>query len=392
MTQYPEMSAFNSFELLDHYFQYLCRKAGFTSPRFSCLESAEDYLDFVFDILHPSSIPVDRARSYCLHPHYHHHHQYHPFRLLLPHADFFDAASDLIFHDRAEAELCVQGLGDRLATLELGFDRDIGPQESKWKWTAEIKGNKREGFDQKYKCTAETKGAFTKSARRTIESRGKGKYTFDAASASAQDVWERAKKEKKVKKAMARTVEIDDGADQQIVSKRRALAKRTVHGSKGKKKELSPQDAAMAIQKTFRDHMSRRSQALHSLRDLAVAKSKLKEIRALFSNFSYRHRILKDAEERQRFSEKIIILLVTVDAIEGQDLMVRSAKRSMTRELEAMLAVADPQPYRESGSRRRKFDLPVGPFSTELSSGVADVVRMLDQEDGGSAILPDFSL
>jgi len=47
-----------------------------------------------------------------------------------------------------------------------------------------------------------------------------------------------------------------------------------------------------------------------------VAKAKLKEIRSLFYNFSYRRRIANDAEERQRFSEKIIVLLLTVDAIE----------------------------------------------------------------------------
>lgn len=86
--------------------------------------------------------------------------------------------------------------------------------------------------------------------------------------------------------------------------------------SKGKKKELSPQDAALIIQKSFRAYLIRRSQMLRELRELAIAKAKLKELRACFSNFSYRHRIAADAEERQRFSEKIIVLLLTVDAIQ----------------------------------------------------------------------------
>lgn len=67
---------------------------------------------------------------------------------------------------------------------------------------------------------------------------------------------------------------------------------------------------------SFRAYLIRRSQALRALRELAIAKTKLKELRALFNNFTYRRRVTRDAEERQRFSEKIIVLLLTVDAIE----------------------------------------------------------------------------
>lgn len=98
----------------------------------------------------------------------------------------------------------------------------------------------------------------------------------------------------------------------------KAFARRAgvVKKCRGKEKELSPQDAALMIQLTFRAYLIRRSKALRALRDLAVAKTKLKEIRALFNNFSYRSRVAKDAGERQRFSEKIIVLLLTVDSIE----------------------------------------------------------------------------
>nr|GEV18496.1 BAG family molecular chaperone regulator 7 [Tanacetum cinerariifolium] len=75
------------------------------------------------------------------------------------------------------------------------------------------------------------------------------------------------------------------------------------------KEELSPQDAAMVIQITFREYLVRSSQ---SLRELAVAKGKLKELRGLFNNFSYRRKLARDAEERH----KVIVLLLTVDAIE----------------------------------------------------------------------------
>jgi len=89
-----------------------------------------------------------------------------------------------------------------------------------------------------------------------------------------------------------------------------------VEKRRGKRKELSPQDAALAIQMSFRAYLIKRSQALRALRELAIAKTKLKELRALFNNFTYRRRVARDAEERQRFSEKIIVLLLTVDAIE----------------------------------------------------------------------------
>ncbi|KAM1382788.1 hypothetical protein ACFX2F_035216 [Malus domestica] len=72
----------------------------------------------------------------------------------------------------------------------------------------------------------------------------------------------------------------------------------------------------MMIQMTFRAYLIRRSQALRALQDLAIAKSKLKELRALFNNFSYRRRVVHDAAKRHRFIERIIVLLLTVDVIE----------------------------------------------------------------------------
>lgn len=255
-----------------------------------------------------------------------------------------------------------------------------------------LKGPIGNVFDHKFKCTAKLKGDVEKKVKWTVDLQEKGKhaplsrvYEFHAAaSLSPQDVCERVNQELRVKGEATRAVEIDDDADQKLISIRQALGNRSIQKSKGKKKEHSPQDAAMAIQRTFRDYMSRRSRVVHCLRDLAVAKSKLKEIRILISKFSYRHRLAKDAEERQRFSEKIIILLFTVDAIEAPDYLVRSAKRSMTREFEAVLEAVDPQLMRQ-----RKFDLRADFSSMAMTSGVADIVRMLDQEDD-SGILPVF--
>lgn len=224
------------------------------------------------------------------------------------------------------------------------------------------------------------------------------KYTFEASVDNAGDELKKKeeKKEKKNEKndvvhkkskkvaAPARIVEIeeDEEADQGAIVLRQAFAKRAAAKRKGKKKELSYQDAAIMIQVSFRAYLIRRSQALRALRELAVAKAKLKELRALFNNFTYRRRLTLNAEERQKFSERIIVLLLTVDAIEGADVMVRAAKRSMVDELEAMLDVVDPQPPGRSLSmRRRTFDMPDGIIQKEIAAGVAQVVQMLNEEE-----------
>ena len=301
--------------------------------------------------------------------------------------------------------------------------------DRKYTWTAEIKGAEKNGFDRKYKWVAEIaeeeekkkkkmkkqvkvpkdrnvtwdaeeeeenkkrllKGV-AKNVKWTAEITGKGeksgssrKYTFQVQSGDAE------KKEKKNKGNGngLRIVEIQEPIGHRDVVLRQAFAKRfgAVQNERGKKKDLSPQDAALLIQISFRAYLIRRSKALRALRELAIAKSKLKEIRAQFNNFSYRRHVARDAEERQRFSEKIIVLLLTVDAIEGSDIMVRSAKRSMVDELEAMLDVVDPQPGGRSASlyfKRRTFDMPDGVIRKEIEEGVAQVVQMLEEAENSS--------
>ncbi|GLT84017.1 hypothetical protein SLE2022_022740 [Rubroshorea leprosula] len=331
--------------------------------------------------------------------------------------EVFDTVTDLIeikkapsfcsygrIHRRVEPEFEIQRLCDRVSMLESTFDRLInarigsedrkytvtaeikGPVERKYKWTTEIKdGNeKEEEKDQKgrkYKWVAEIEG---KNEEQPISR----KYTFEASSGHAGEGNKSEKKHKKHKKEKkaeceTRIVEIEEPvpADHRAFVLRQAFARRAgaVRNERGKRKELSPQDAALMIQVTFRAYLIRRSKALRSLRDLAVAKTKLKEIRALFNNLSYRGRVAREPDERQRFSEKIIVLLLTVDAIEGSDLMVRAAKKSMVDELEAMLDLVDPQPPGKSLSmKRRTFDMPDGVIQKEIAEGVAQVVQMLD--------------
>lgn len=73
---------------------------------------------------------------------------------------------------------------------------------------------------------------------------------------------------------------------------------------------------------------------------------------------------------------------------QGADLMVRSAKKSIVDELEAMLDVVDPQPAGPGKSlsfRRRTFDMPDGIIQEEIAAGVAEVVQMLNNEENFGA-------
>ncbi|KAG8390250.1 hypothetical protein BUALT_Bualt01G0064200 [Buddleja alternifolia] len=343
--------------------------------------------------------------------------------------DEFDTFTDLIqideapfpFHSSARrhrlGDLYLQTLCDRVSDLELGFDRMVREKtlmkkkvgERKCTWTAEIKGRVA---DRKYKWTGEIKDkkGGRESYKWTAGIKGKGnKYSpinqsyrikacsdYSSSSSGSDSEKETDKKKKKKMKgekakdkgksggSNARIVEIHDPSDHGAMYLRQGYAKR-MDKRKGKRKELSPQDAAALIQTTFRSHLFRRSHALHALRELAIARNKFKEIKALFNNYSYRRRLARDAEERQKFSEKIIVLLLTVDGIEGTDLMVRAARKLMVEELEAMLDVVDPQHHGKSLSmRRRTFDMPGGMINKELAAGVAQVVQMLDQEPTGA--------
>ncbi|KNA17804.1 hypothetical protein SOVF_076240 [Spinacia oleracea] len=266
----------------------------------------------------------------------------------------------------------------RQVDRKYSFTAEIkGEVEKKYKWTAEIEGDddkKGKKGERKYQWMTEVKG---KEDEKRI-------YTWKATIGGDKKKKIESGKKKEKGSSAARIVEIEETSDHRAVVMRQAFAKRSTN-DKGKRKELSPYDAAALIQWTFRAYLIRRSKALRALRELAVAKTKLKELRALFHNFSYRSRVSRDAEERQKFSEKIIVLLLTVDAIEGVDLMVRAAKRSMVDELEAMLEVVEPQPQPDGRSlsmRRRTFDMPSGTIQKEIAEGVAQVVQMLDEENG----------
>ncbi|KAK9672766.1 hypothetical protein RND81_12G123100 [Saponaria officinalis] len=311
----------------------------------------------------------------------------------------------------------LKAISDRVSSLESRLDQLLVQKERekklnevrrKYKWTAEIKG--RGVGERKYTWTAEIEGDDVKKEKKGVKKYEwrseikkdddvKKTYTWQATiGGDKKDKKKKEKKKEEKKKSengacAPRIVEIDDddddddhdveehSNDHRALILRKAYAKRAGR-DKDKTTELSPQDAAAYIQTTFKAYLIRRSQTLRSLRELAISKTKLKELRSSFHNFSFRTRISRDAEERQKFSEKIIVLLLTVDAIEGVDMMVRSAKRSMVDELEAMLDVVDPQPTGKALSmKRRTFDVPSGAIQKEIAEGVAEVVQMLNEDN-----------
>ncbi|CAN6242700.1 unnamed protein product [Urochloa humidicola] len=350
--------------------------------------------------------------------------------------DTFHLDLDLLLPPRSAAPPCpaffdpflLDDLGHRVSALERAlappppaaprrkytYAAESGGRKVKWvaedkpaggrnyKWEAEIKTPNDDGFDRKWKWESKASSAGTTKVKWAKEIKGKGflepwsnSYSVEetygdedlhqdhekekptaAATKKVKEVKE-DKKDNKKKNGNVEIVEIEDNTAG-CVAIRKAFE---MNHAKGKKKELSPQDAALLIQMSYRAHLAHRSQVLRCLRDLAVAKAKLKEIRSFFYNISYRRRIAHDSEERQRFAEKIIVLLLTVDALEGPDYMVRNAKRSMLEELEGMLEIVDPQPPGKPRTlSRRKFDLPEGgAIPKEMRDGVKNVVRIVEE-------------
>ncbi|KAA3462162.1 BAG family molecular chaperone regulator 7 [Gossypium australe] len=282
--------------------------------------------------------------------------------LSVPFDQAFDAITDVIsltetpFTSIYRRVRAVDGLG-------LGADR-LKEWDRKHTWTAELKG----GADRKYQYTTEIKGLEGRKYKWTaeIESPEK-KYSWTAEikgenegnAAKKHDGNEVAVKIKEIgsnagessggqvktkEKCSTHEVEIEEPDDHAATILKRAFERRAgaVAKLRGKRPMLSPEKAAVVIEKTFRAYLIRRSKSLRALRELAAAKSKLKELRASFNAYSYRQTVARDSNERLRFSERIISLILTVDAIQGADIMVRAGRRSMLDELEAMLDAVDP--------------------------------------------------
>lgn len=103
----------------------------------------------------------------------------------------------------------------------------------------------------------------------------------------------------------------------------------------------TPEDAALIIQSSFRAYLVRRSETLRHLRDLAIVKSTLKKLHCLYADSRYRRLLCRDADERNRFSERATALLLKVDSVQGCDSMVREARRALSKDLVRLLDSLD---------------------------------------------------
>ncbi|KAJ0053820.1 hypothetical protein Pint_00205 [Pistacia integerrima] len=104
-----------------------------------------------------------------------------------------------------------------------------------------------------------------------------------------------------------------------------------------KKKELSPQDAALNIRRSFKEHVVRGSQALDHCASWQwlLAKAWLKEVRVLFYNFQNGQQISRDAEESQWFYEKIIVLILTEKCHRGEEDLLKRRKLDLPESLQS---------------------------------------------------------
>ncbi|KAF3651212.1 hypothetical protein T459_04075 [Capsicum annuum] len=138
------------------------------------------------------------------------------------------------------------------------------------------------------------------------------------------------------------------------------FAKR-VEKRRGKRKEMSPKDAALAIQMSFRAYIIRRSQALRALRELAIFKTK-------------QH---KDAV--------YCYYTAAFPGIEVQVLSLSSESDfSSIISTSLQLGVLLGRPL--SAARRRTFDMPDAVIQKELAAGVAQVVRILDESNAAETL------
>lgn len=155
----------------------------------------------------------------------------------------FYTSTQRVQRKKPSTELYLQSLCDRVAELELGFEKLAkskkassgsggGGGDRKYTWTAEINGEK-EGVDRKYKWVTEIKGGKKKekSYKWTAEIKGKcgeaptsRTYTFKASTGNAgectekkenKDEQQQQQKKKKSEKPVgkARLVEIQEYPD-----------------------------------------------------------------------------------------------------------------------------------------------------------------------------------
>ncbi|KAJ7527296.1 hypothetical protein O6H91_16G047300 [Diphasiastrum complanatum] len=106
---------------------------------------------------------------------------------------------------------------------------------------------------------------------------------------------------------------------------------------------MSENAAAILIQSHFRGYMVRRTDPLNSLRVISSVMSQLRKFKAQISRDEYMHKLRADPEECKKLSESIMSLLLRLDGLQNVHPTVREIRRSVARELVALLDRVDMQ-------------------------------------------------
>ncbi|MBA0863508.1 hypothetical protein Goshw_022228 [Gossypium schwendimanii] len=170
--------------------------------------------------------------------------------------------------------------------------------DRKHTWTTELKG----GADWKHQYTTEIKGLEGRKYKWTVEIESPEKEVKTKGKCSTHEV---EIEEPDDDAATILNVEIEEPDDHAATILKRAFERRAgaVAKLRGKRPMLSPEEAVVVIEKTLKPYLIHRSKSLQALRELAAAKSKLKELKESFNAYSYRQTVARDSHEHRRFSE-----------------------------------------------------------------------------------------
>lgn len=229
-----------------------------------------------------------------------------------------------------EIQYCLHSLADRLEALEIGLEE-----------LARVRNSSVPAFKSRIRA----KSAPTK--KHCSSSHGPFK-TSTPSSPSSHIIVEQNPQPEKICQRGIRKVELGLEAEALKMSTsslnddfnvEQNSPQRICHGSG--KTEMSPDTAALIIQSRFRAYLARRSQTLRHLRDLATVKSEFKQLNFLFANAGYRRIVRRDQDERRRFCEKAVAMLLKLDSIQGTDGMIKEARRSLSKKVVGLLDSVD---------------------------------------------------
>eukprot|EP00252_Welwitschia_mirabilis_P011295 TRINITY_DN2540_c0_g1_i1.p1 TRINITY_DN2540_c0_g1~~TRINITY_DN2540_c0_g1_i1.p1 ORF type:complete len:412 (+),score=71.79 TRINITY_DN2540_c0_g1_i1:138-1373(+) len=103
------------------------------------------------------------------------------------------------------------------------------------------------------------------------------------------------------------------------------------------KVKMTEDVAAVIIQRKFRALLARRSNVLRGLQELAVLKSAFNKLKEMLEKESYWTFLCRYPEERTLFSEKLDVLLLKLESVQGTNRMIRNSRKHLRKELIALM-------------------------------------------------------